>query len=265
MRKSSNLFPLLIALGVFFAILPACSRNRGLEPVMINPEFLNLTKEEVFERGQQFLKDRKFTRAREHFAHVYENYPNDPLGRRSLLAIADTYFQQGGQINLIEAQYKYRDFLNRYPGTEMADYATLQIALVAHEQMERPDRDQEKTYEAVSKLRDMIAIYPNSQFRPLAEKKLAEANDRLAEHEHLVARFYIQRESHNAAVERLNGVIDNYPSYTRRDEVFYDLATALEGLGRKGEARLYLERVLSEFPDSDLADDAERKLAELTA
>lgn len=263
LRKSLNLVLILLAV-VATVVLPSCSRNRTVEPVLINPAFLNLTKEEVFGQGEKLLEQRKFAAAREHFAHVYENFPNDPLGRRSLLAIADTYFQQGGEINLIEAQYKYRDFLNRYPGSEMADYATLQIALVAHKQMERPDRDQEKTFEAAAKLRDMIALYPNSSYRALAEEKLAEANDRLAEHEHIVARFYISRRSWNAAVERLNGLIDNYPTYTRRDEVFYDLAEALTGLGRTGEARLYLERVLSEFPDSDLAEDARRKLAELT-
>ncbi|MBW3671475.1 MAG: tetratricopeptide repeat protein, partial [Acidobacteria bacterium] len=93
----------------------ACGSKRGSYEPVINPEFLNLSKEDVFEKGEALFEQHKWARAREHYAHVYENYPNDPLGRRSLLRIADTYFEQGGSLNMIEAQYKYRDFINRYP------------------------------------------------------------------------------------------------------------------------------------------------------
>ena len=48
-----------------------------------------------------------------------------------------------------------------------------------------------------------------------------------------------------------------------RDAVFYDLGTALAGLGRKAEARLYFERVISEFPKSEYADRAKRKLDQM--
>ena len=103
------------------------------------------------ESAEELYKTEKYPRARTYYSHVYENYPNDPLGRRSLLRVADTFFKQGDPVNLVEAQYKYRDFINRYPGSEFADYAMLQIANVSFEQMEKPDRDQTKTKEAVQK------------------------------------------------------------------------------------------------------------------
>jgi outer membrane protein assembly factor BamD len=137
----------------------------------------------------------------------------------------------------------------------------LQIGMVSYKQMEKPDRDQAKTREAVEKLTEMIHTFPNSPLRPEAEKRLQEATDRLAKHEHIVARFYIKRRSYLAAVQRLNGIIEQYPNY--RDAVFYDLGTALAGLGRKAEARLYFERVISEFPKSEYADKAKRRLDQM--
>ncbi len=254
-----------IALVAALAVLAACHHGPRLARPAVEPEFLNLSKEQVFQKGEDLYAHKKWQRARTYYSHVYENFPNDPLGRRSLLRVADTYYNQGDPVNLVEAQYKYRDFINRYPGSENADYAMLQIAMVSYKQMEKPDRDQQKTREAVEKFNDMIRIYPRSPLRPQAEKDLGEAIDRLAKHEHIIARFYMKRRSWTAALQRLNYLVDNYPSYTDRAGVFYDLGTSLAALGRKGEARLYFERVLTEFPKSSYADKARQRLGNMKA
>jgi outer membrane protein assembly factor BamD len=255
-----------IAVAVAMIAAPtACHHGPKDYRPTVNPEFVNQSKEQIFAKAEDLYNKRKWAKARSFYSHVYENYPNDPLGRRSLLRIADTYFNQGDAVNLVEAQYKYRDFINRYPGSDRADYAMLQIANVAFKQMERPDRDQQKTREAIDKFNEMIRTFPRSPLRADAEKNLNEALDRLAKHEHVVARFYIKRKSYLAAVQRLNFLVEQYPNYQDRDAVFYDLANALDHLGRKGEAKLYYERVVSEFPKSDYAGRAKRRLDQLKA
>lgn len=259
MRKLSIAVVLLLA-----ALGPsACgtTSQRGVAP--INPELMNLSKEEVWERAEALYESERWAAARSHYSFIYENYPNDPLGRRSLLRVADTYFHQGGPANLVEAQYKYRDFINRYPGSEQADYAMLQIANVSFQQMEPAHNDQTKTREALVKYQEMLTAFPNSPLRPQAEQKVREAKDRLALHEHQVAKFYMMRGAWDAAVTRLNTIVDQYPDYTARAETFYDLGRALDSLGREGEARLYFERVIAEFPDSDFAARAREQLGAL--
>lgn len=255
---------LIIALGIATA-LTGCSSTPDTFTPQVDPELVNLTKEQVFERAEALYQDERWSRARRFYAHVYEQYPNDPLGRRSLLRVADTYFGQGDPVNLIEAQYKYRDFVNRYPASEQADYAMLQIAMVAFKQMERPDRDQTKTQEAIDKIEEMIAAYPNSPLRPEADARMKEAYDRLATHDHWVASFYLRRGNPRAALGRLNYLVETYPDYENRDQVFFDLGRALEELGRQGEARLYYERVVAEYPEGDWADEAREKLEDLSA
>ena len=236
--------------------------NRSIRPA-VDPEITHLSKDQLFERGEDQFAKKKYVKARTYYSYLYETYPNDPLGRRALLRVADTYFAQGDPVNLVEAQYKYRDFINRYPGSDRADYAMLQMAMVSYKQMEKPDRDQQKTREALDKFNDMIRAFPNSPLRPEADKRLQEATDRLAQHEHIIARFYIKRGSYAAALQRLNGLVDQYPNYSDRAGVFYDLASALSGLGRKAEARLYYERVIAEFPKSTYAAQAKRRLDSL--
>jgi outer membrane protein assembly factor BamD len=255
----------LTILAATVLIAAACSRGpRQIRPA-VDPELLTLTKEQIFQKAEDQFNRKKWQRARTYYSHVYENFPNDPLGRRSLLRIADTFFNQNDPVNLVEAQYKYRDFINRFPGSENADYAMLQIAMVSFKQMEKPDRDQQKTREALEKFNEMIRAFPRSALRPEAEKRMQEVNDRLARHEHLVAKFYMKRGSFLASVQRLNYLIDAYPNYNERAAAFYDLGTSLAALGRKGEARLYFERVVTEFPKSDYADKAKRRLDEIKA
>jgi outer membrane protein assembly factor BamD len=259
LNRSKTLLGALLALLVLIA--PAC-HHRNRQPVpTIRPEFVNLSKEQVFQHGEEWFAKKKWARARSYYQHVYENYPNDPLGRRALLRVADTYYMQGDPVNLVEAQYKYRDFINRYPGTDRADYAMLQIGMVSFKQMERPDRDSAKTREALDKLDDMIRAYPKSPLRPEADARRQDVLNRLAKHEHIIARYYMKRGSWNAALLRLNGLIDAYGQYNERDAAYFDLATSLTHLGRKGEARLYFERVVSEFPKSDYASRAKKSLA----
>lgn len=246
-------------------VVAACNRGPRVYRPVVDPELLQLSKEQLFQKGEEQFAREKWQRARTYFSHLYESFPNDPLGRRSLLRIADTYYEQGNPVNLVEAQYKYRDFINRYPTSDQADYAMLRIGMCSFKQMERPDRDQQKTREAVEKLSDMLRAHPNSPLKAEAEARRQEALDRLARHEHLVARYYMRRGSHTSAVQRLNYLIDTYANYNDRAGAFYDLGNALSHLGRHGEARLYFERVLTEFPKSDYAEPAKRRLGELKA
>ncbi len=225
-----------------------------------DPALAKMPKEKVFQLGEEQFAKKKYQKARQYYSHVYETFPNDPLGRRALLRVADSYYEQGDATNLVEAQYKYRDFINRYPGSDRADYAMVQIAMCSFKQMERPDRDQQKTREALEKIDDAIKSYPKSPLRPDMDKRMQDVLDRLARHDHIIAQYYIKRKSFNAAVQRLNGIVETYPNYSSRDGVFFDLATALSGLGRTAEARLYYERVLSEFPQSMYAGKAKQKL-----
>jgi outer membrane protein assembly factor BamD len=248
-------------------LLAGCRHGQGQRPLrpVIDPELVKLSKEQVYQRGEDMFAKKRFQKARTYFSHVYENYPNDPLGRRALLRVADSYYAQADAVNLVEAQYKYRDFINRYPGSDKADYAMLQIAMVSVQQMEKPDRDQQKTREALEKLSDMIRTYPRSPLRAEADKRLNEVLDRLAKHEHLIARYYIRRHSFRAAEQRLNYLNQTYPNYADRAGVFFDLGTALDGLGRKPEARLYFERVIQEYPKSEYTGQAKKRLDQIPA
>jgi len=117
-------------------LLGACSGHK--KPDAVTQELLSKSKEELFEKGKALVEKKKFDAGRKYLTFVFETYPNDPLGRDALLLVADSFFKQGGATGYTEARFRYRDYLNRYPGASRRDYARYQFALTYDKEIERP-------------------------------------------------------------------------------------------------------------------------------
>ena len=111
---------------------------------------LRLSAEESLTQGKDLLAREKYDRARPYFTHAFEVEPNSAIGREALLLAADTYYLQGSTANFVQAEAKYRDFLNRFPTSDQAAYVQFQIANSLAKRMEKPDRDQNVTRKALA-------------------------------------------------------------------------------------------------------------------
>jgi len=87
--------------------------------------------------------------------------------------------------------------------------------------------------------------------------------DSLAEHEYLIARFYAKRKKYKAASDRLRGVLDQYPRYAHKDEVYLLLGRALVKMNSTEEGRVYLDKLLADYPGTASAREAKKLLTEL--
>lgn len=211
---------------------------------------LALSAEESLTMGKDWLAKEKYFRARQLFNHAFEVAPNTALGREALLYAADTYFQQGGEANLIQAEAKYRDFLNRYPTSDRAAYVQLQIANALAQRIARPDRDQSAAEQALVAYQEVLRLYPTSDSASGARDEIAKVRYQLAEHEFGVGRFYLKYGLSLSAVNRFLGLLEKYPDYTEKDKVYYFLGRAYYGGRALAEADKYFSRLRREFPDS---------------
>jgi outer membrane protein assembly factor BamD len=235
-------------------LVSACSGTK--KPDAITQELLSKPKEELFEKGKALIERKKYEQGRKYLTFVFETYPNDPLGRDALLMVADSFFKQGGTTGYTEARFRYRDYLNRYPGASRRDYARYQFALTYDKEIENPDRDQTSTREAIEQYRALIREYPTSGFAGAARERVRVLSDLLAEHEFSVGYFYMRKGAPAAALARFTELEQRYPEYGARDKLLFYSARVLEKLGRREEADRYYGRVITEFPDSDFARKA---------
>ena len=223
-------------------------------------ELLNSTKEVLFEKGKALIEKKKYEQGRKYLSFVFETYPNDPLGREALLMVADSFFKEGGTTGYTEARFRYRDYLNRYPGASRRDYARYQFAFCYDKEHETPDRDQTSTREALEQYRVLIREFPDTGYAGAARDRIRKLTDLLAEHEFQVGYFYYRKGATGAALGRFTAVEVRYPDYGAKARLFYYEAGALRRLGRPEEADGYLARLLEEYPDGEWAKKARKEL-----
>lgn len=169
------------------------------------------------------------------------------------MLVADTYYLQGGRLNFIQAESKYRDFLNRFPTSDQAAYAQFQLANSLAKRIGRADRDQSSTTKAYQAFEELIRLYPTSEYAEQAQDQLDLVEESLAEHEFVVGHFYHRYGNHPGAIQRFEYLLENYPDYVDKDKVLFFLGSSYR-LGRSREYKLKavdaFTRLREEFPDS---------------
>ncbi|MEA2560856.1 MAG: outer membrane protein assembly factor BamD [Acidobacteriota bacterium] len=247
-------FPALAALLLLLGALAGCRSGRAEDPL------LQLAAEESLAQGKALLAQQKYARARPYFTHAFEVEPNSAIGREGLLLAADTYYQEGGTTNYVQAEAKYRDFLNRFPTSEQAPYVQFQIANSLAKRMEKPDRDQTVTRKALEAYRELMRIYPTSEYAAQAQEQIILVENNLAEHEFAIGRFYLRYGIGAGAVQRFEVLLSDYPQYPDRDKVIYNLGLAYDKMGKKEDADKTFDRLRTEFPQSPfLAEIPQRR------
>ena len=253
-RGSASVLVAAVAL-----VLSGCASTTPKGPDKVTQELLSQPKEVLFEKGKTLIEKKRYELGRKYLSFVFETYPNDPMGREALLMVADSYYKEGGTTGYTEARFRYRDYLNRYPGAPRRDYARSQFALCYDKEHPTADRDQTSTREAIEQYRALIREFPDSGYAGAARERIRQLTDNLAEHEFSVGYFYFRKGATGAALGRFVTLEERFPDYGAKDKLFYYSAESLRKLGRAEEAEKYRTRLLTDYPDSEWAKKARKK------
>jgi len=251
MKRGTKLFVLVLA-GL---LLSSCGqKSAGLQEAAIAPDTM------LFENGMKFLDKNQYIKARLSFQTLMNTYPDSEHTPASFLAIGESYYHEGGTTSLLQAEAQYKDFIIFYPTHEIADDAQMKIAAVNVKLMRGPGRDTTYAIKAERELKKFLQKYPESELAPTAWEFLWEVQENLAQGIQIVGDFYFSRNSHLASESRYKSVLESYPDYSRLDQTLFRLSRSLENLGRIEEASVYYSRVVSEYPFSEFASNAEQRL-----
>ncbi len=209
--------------------LAACAGNKNAEQGLLS-DVGSMSKEQVMEHGDALAAKKKWDEARKYYSFLADSFPNDPLGRRAALKVADTFYVAGDIESLTEAQLRFRDFANRFPNDPNRAYALLMLGKVSYAQRKGPLRDLTPVREAAENLKQLVQLFHNSPYTEEGRELLAKCLEELAQHEFEIAQFYANIGAWQGAKQRLDYLLANYP----------DTATA------KGATPL-MEKVLEQF------------------
>jgi outer membrane protein assembly factor BamD len=222
----------------------------------------------LFERGTAELNDKDWFTAREYFRQLVDSYPQSQYRGDAKLGIGDTYLGEATTESYVLGVNEFREFLSFYPTHKRADYAQYKLAMCHFYQMRDPMRDQTETVDAIKELETFIQRFPNEQrsaLYPEAQARLREARDRIGEHELGVGIQYHRTRWYPGAIERLKGLIEKDPQFSKRDAALFYLADSFDKGGRPAEALPYFDRLIKEFERSEYLAKAQARATAIRA
>lgn len=219
-----------------------------------------------YEEGQARFRDEDWASAREIYREVRQQYGNTRWGALAELRLADVDFRED---HYAEALTAYRSWVRYHPSQREAAHARFMIAKCYVAQM--PDdwflvppsyeRDLSSAHDAESALRNFVRDHADADDIAEARDLLRQVRVTLARHEMYVAGFYASRERYNAAITRLQGVVQNFDGSGLESQALLELGEIYLRTRRRDEARGAFAHLVENFPRSAHVDAARRYLA----
>ncbi len=250
-------------LALLLVWLAAAGCGRGKKPDTMDISQSQEPDKILFERAQYEIQRKHWTIARLTLQTLINTYPDSDYLAKAKLAVADSFYAEGGTAGLTQAEAEYKDFITIFPMLPEAADAQMRVAMSHYRMMEKPDRDRTHAVRAEEELKVFLKTYPNSPLVEEAEQRLREVQEVLAEGDFRVARFYFIKGSNRAAIPRLREIVDEYPTYSKADRALWMIGQSYERVERAEEAANYYSQIITEYPLSKLVPDAKDKLTAL--
>ena len=193
-----------------------------------------LPDKQLYDKAVIAMNKGHFDVARLDLQTMLNTYPDSQYQMRAKLAIADSWYKEGGTAALTQAESEYADFRVFFPNAPEAAEAQMRIGDIYFRQMDKPDRDYAKATHAEEEYRRMLTDYPNAdpKLTEQAKQRLREVQEVMASREADIASYYAAKENWAAAIARYQTVVDQYPLYSHMDDTLIGLGDAYEAQAR---------------------------------
>jgi outer membrane protein assembly factor BamD len=228
----------------------------GSEPEV---DLATYTAEELYTLGERTLEVEDDPEgAIFYFLEVERLYPYSEWAKRALIMQAFTLHKSKDYEEARVAAQRYLDF---YPAEEDAAYAQYLLALSYYDQIDEVGRDQGLTYQALQAMREVIEVYPDSDYARSAILKFDLAFDHLAAKEMEIGRYYLKRGNYTAAINRFRVVVADFQTTSHTPEALLRLVEAYLALGLTDDAQTAGAILGYNYQASPFYDDAFKLLS----
>lgn len=248
--------------GLALGLLSSCIHKKYELPITKNTQQPDKV---LFDQAVKDIEHGRYEVARISLQTLMNTYESSEFMAKAKLAVADSWYREGGANGLAQAEAEYKDFELFYPQMEESAEAQNRVCQIHYKQMEKSDRDWSQALRAEDECRQLLMQYPNSKFAPATAQLVRNIQESLAEHEFVVGNFYWKREMNPAAANRLNALVDQYPLYSKAGEALFEAGDAYSKMGprfRKSSGEMFA-RIVRQYPLSHRADDAKKRLEDM--
>ncbi len=216
------------------------------------------TPEGAYKLAELYSNKKRYEESLARLRTIKNKYPYSKYAVLSELKIADIEFARE---YWPEAETAYRLFKEFHPKHPRSDYVSYQMALSQYNQLPSTiDRDLADAYQTLRYFDDVILTYPNSKWVQPAKKYKNKTIKMLAEKEQYIASFYFIREHYLSALGRYEGILNRFKGVGMEQGALYGAAVSAYKINDLEKAKMYLESLAKNFPDSDEYKKAKEKI-----
>ena len=120
----------------------------------------------LFDKAIKDIEKGRYEVARLTLNTLINTYDTSEFLAKAKLAIADSWFREGGSHGLAQAEAEYKDFILFYPTLEEAAEAQEKVCMIHFKQMEKADRDVTACPARRGRVPPVAGPVPQQQVRP---------------------------------------------------------------------------------------------------
>jgi outer membrane protein assembly factor BamD len=211
----------------------------------------------LYTEAKSNLNDRNFERAIKYYQKLESRYPYGRYAQQAQIEIAYAHYKEGEAALALAAADR---FIKLHPNHPSVDYVYYLKGLTNFNEdlgimgflgnQDMTERDPKAAVESFDAFKELVNRFPESKYTPDALARMKYLVNALAAHEVHVARYYLKRGAHVAAINRVQYALRTYPQAPANEEGLVILVKAYDALGLK-DLRDDAERVmLKNFPSS---------------
>ena len=238
MTKNSLIYLLLIliSLGIFVS----CAGNKPMDQISF---------EERYKRGQEFLENKKYYNAQQEFQIVVLSGSHTEWGDDAQFYLAESYFKNKEYILAITEYERLTRKMKFSPFVENSRWRICEAYIA-----ESPNyyHDQSNTQKALQKLQEFIEEYPDSEFRDNANVTVKKLRNKLAKKIDESAILYIKLHAYDSAIVAYEDLLGQYYDTDFADDAHVGIIRSYSLMKNYDEAKKYYEANVEKIVSVDL-------------
>lgn len=215
----------------------------------------DLTAEELYRQGYEYLQKTSYAKAAESFEKLEIEHPYSKWAVKAKLMGGYAYYKDE---KYDDAIMSFERFIKFHPGNKDVAYAYYMKALCYYDQISPADKDQSVTEQANTALRQVVIMFPGSEYAKDAAQKLNLTNDHKAGQEMAIGRYYLKNKNYLSALNRFNTVVNSYQTTPQIEEALYRQVEIYTILGLDNQALKSAKVLEHNYPESNWNKKAQK-------
>ncbi|MFN3987773.1 MAG: outer membrane protein assembly factor BamD [Rhodocyclaceae bacterium] len=211
----------------------------------------------IYSEAKDALNDGAYDRAIRLYERLEARFPYGPLAQQAQIEVAYAHYKSNAPALAIAAADR---FIRLHPNHPHVDYAYYLKGLATFNEdlgllgglanQDLSERDPKGARESFETFRELVTRFPDSRYAEDSRLRMQYLVNSLAAHEVHVARYYMRRGAHVAAINRAQAAVKDFPDTPAVEEALFILVKSYDALNMP-DPRDDAERVMrANFPDS---------------